>query len=64
MDDVRIDYLRDCKLKSEESALGPTEPTCFVVYDLNLGAFDTFDMILFYGMLYHLRNPTQALEAY
>lgn len=32
------------------------------VYDLNERAFGTFDMVFFYGVLYHLRNPILALE--
>lgn len=45
------------------SALG-SKATAFLcsVYDLNLRAFGTFDMVFFYGVLYHLRNPILALE--
>ena len=45
------------------SALG-SKATAFLcsVYDLNPRAFGTFDMVLFYGVLYHLRNPILALE--
>ncbi len=32
------------------------------VYDLSLRAFGTFDLIMFFGVLYHLRNPILALE--
>lgn len=32
------------------------------VYDLNPRAFGTFDVVCFYGVLYHLRNPILALE--
>lgn len=32
------------------------------VYDLNVRAFGTFDMVFFFGVLYHLRNPILALE--
>jgi tRNA (mo5U34)-methyltransferase len=32
------------------------------VYDLNPRAFGTFDLVLFFGVLYHLRNPLLALE--
>lgn len=32
------------------------------VYDLTPRAFGTFDLILFYGVLYHLRYPLLALE--
>jgi tRNA (mo5U34)-methyltransferase len=32
------------------------------VYDVNPRAFGTFDLVLFYGVLYHLRNPILALE--
>jgi len=32
------------------------------VSDLSPRAFGTFDMVLFYGVLYHLRNPILALE--
>jgi tRNA (mo5U34)-methyltransferase len=32
------------------------------VYDLNTRAFGTFDMVFFFGVLYHLRNPVLALE--
>lgn len=32
------------------------------VYELNVRAFGTFDMVFFFGVLYHLRNPILALE--
>jgi tRNA (mo5U34)-methyltransferase len=32
------------------------------VYDLSAKAFGTFDMVFFFGVLYHLRNPLLALE--
>jgi tRNA (mo5U34)-methyltransferase len=32
------------------------------VYDLNPRAFGTFDLVFFYGVLYHLRNPILALD--
>lgn len=32
------------------------------VYDLNPRAFGTFDLVLFYGVFYHLRHPALALE--
>lgn len=45
------------------SALG-SKATAFLcsVYDLNARAFGTFDVVFFYGVLYHLRNPILALE--
>lgn len=32
------------------------------VYDLNPKTFGTFDVVFFYGVLYHLRHPLLALE--
>lgn len=32
------------------------------VYDLNPKTFGTFDMVFFFGVLYHLRHPMLALE--
>lgn len=32
------------------------------VYDLSLAAIGTFDIVLFTGLLYHLRHPLFALE--
>lgn len=32
------------------------------VYDLSPRTFGTFDLVLFYGVLYHLRHPLLALE--
>jgi tRNA (mo5U34)-methyltransferase len=32
------------------------------VYDLDPRSFGTFDLVLFFGVLYHLRNPLLALE--
>ena len=32
------------------------------VYDLNVRAFGTFNIVFFFGVLYHLRNPILALE--
>lgn len=33
------------------------------VYDLNKAQFGTFDLVLFYGVFYHLKHPQLALEA-
>ena len=32
------------------------------VYDLNPGALGTFDLVMFFGVLYHLRHPILALQ--
>jgi len=32
------------------------------VYDVTPRAFGTFDLVMFFGVLYHLRNPLLALE--
>ncbi|NTI22368.1 DUF1698 domain-containing protein [Rhizobium rhizogenes] len=32
------------------------------VYDLNPRVFGTFDLVMFFGVLYHLRHPLLALE--
>ncbi len=32
------------------------------VYDVTPKAFGTFDLVMFFGVLYHLRNPLLALE--
>jgi tRNA (mo5U34)-methyltransferase len=32
------------------------------VYDLHPATFGTFDLVLFYGVLYHLKHPLLALE--
>jgi len=32
------------------------------VYDLDRRGFGTFDLVLYYGVNYHLRNPIRALE--
>jgi tRNA (mo5U34)-methyltransferase len=32
------------------------------VYDLNSKTFGTFDVVFFFGVLYHLRHPLLALE--
>src|SRR5215469_6621692 len=32
------------------------------VYDLNPGSFGTFDLVMFFGVLYHLRHPILALQ--
>lgn len=32
------------------------------VYDLNARIFGTFDLVMFFGVLYHLRHPLLALE--
>ena len=44
-------------------ALG-SRATAFLsnVYELNPRAFGTFDVVFFFGVLYHLRNPILALE--
>jgi tRNA (mo5U34)-methyltransferase len=45
------------------AALG-SQATAFLanVYDVNRRQFGTFDVVLFYGVLYHLRHPLLALE--
>lgn len=45
------------------TALG-SKATAFLtnVYDLKESTFGTFDLVLFYGVLYHLRHPLLALE--
>lgn len=45
------------------NALG-SKTTAFLcsVYDLNPRGFGTFDIVFFFGVLYHLRNPILALE--
>jgi tRNA (mo5U34)-methyltransferase len=45
------------------AALG-SRATAFLcnVYDLGPRAFGTFDLVLFYGVFYHLRHPQLALE--
>lgn len=45
------------------AALG-ARATAFLcnVYDLGPRAFGTFDLVLFYGVFYHLRHPQLALE--
>lgn len=32
------------------------------VYDLNLETYGAFDIVLFLGVIYHLRNPLLALD--
>jgi tRNA (mo5U34)-methyltransferase len=45
------------------AALGSRTRTYMAnVYDLNPGTFGTFDLVMFYGVLYHLRHPILALQ--
>jgi len=45
------------------AALGSRAQSVLVsVYELNPKTFGTFDMVFFYGVLYHLRHPLLALE--
>jgi tRNA (mo5U34)-methyltransferase len=45
------------------SALGSRAQSALAsVYDLQPRTFGTFDLVLFYGVLYHLRHPLLALE--
>src|SRR6266446_2708964 len=41
-----------------------SEATAFLtsVYDVSARRFGTFDLVMFFGVLYHLRNPILALE--
>jgi tRNA (mo5U34)-methyltransferase len=32
------------------------------IYDISARTFGTFDLVMFFGVLYHLRNPLAALE--
>ena len=44
-------------------ALGSRARTYMVnVYDLNPGTLGTFDLVMFFGVLYHLRHPILALQ--
>lgn len=44
-------------------AMGSKATLCRTsVYDLDPRTFGTFDLVLFYGVLYHLRHPMLALE--
>jgi len=45
------------------AALGSRARTYMAnVYDLNPNTFGTFDLVMFYGVLYHLRHPILALQ--
>jgi tRNA (mo5U34)-methyltransferase len=45
------------------AALGSTVTALLCnVYDLDPSTFGTFDVVMFYGVLYHLRNPILALQ--
>ena len=45
------------------AALGSRARTYMAnVYDLNPGSFGTFDLVMFFGVLYHLRHPILALQ--
>jgi tRNA (mo5U34)-methyltransferase len=45
------------------AALGSRARTYMTnVYDLNPGTFGTFDLVMFYGVFYHLRHPILALQ--
>src|SRR5271165_845782 len=45
------------------AALGSRARTYMAnIYDLNPSSFGTFDLVMFFGVLYHLRHPILALE--
>jgi len=45
------------------AALGSRARTYMAnVYDLNPSSFGTFDLVMFFGVLYHLRHPILALQ--
>lgn len=45
------------------AALGSRARTYMAtVYDLNPNSFGTFDLVMFFGVLYHLRHPILALQ--
>jgi tRNA (mo5U34)-methyltransferase len=62
---VAIDSMPDSVRRFNicRAALG-SKATAFLcnVYELNPRAFGTFDIVFFFGVLYHLRNPILALE--
>jgi tRNA (mo5U34)-methyltransferase len=62
---VAIDVLPDSirRFGICRSALG-SNATAYLcsVYDLARRSFGTFDIVFFFGVLYHLRNPLLALE--
>jgi tRNA (mo5U34)-methyltransferase len=62
---VAIDCFPDSvrRFRSCRSALGSAATVHLCnVYDLSPRAFGTFDLVLFFGVLYHLRNPLLALD--
>ncbi len=52
------------KFQMCRTALGSRVTTSHLanVYDISPKAFGTFDIVMFFGVLYHLRNPLLALE--
>jgi len=40
----------------------PIEPNCLSVYDLDPSKLGTFDLVMFFGVLYHLRYPLLGME--
>lgn len=62
---VAIDVLPDSirRFGICRSALGSTATAYLCsVYDLSPRSFGTFDIVFFFGVLYHLRHPLLALE--
>jgi len=62
---VAVDSFPDSirRFNIARSALG-SRATAYLanVYELNPKTFGTFDVVLFYGVFYHLRHPQLALE--
>jgi hypothetical protein len=51
------------KFEIYRAALGSRARTYMVnVYDLNPASLGTFDLVMFFGVLYHLRHPILALQ--
>jgi len=59
--DVLPDSIRRFGICRSALAARATAYLCNV-YDLGPKAFGTFDLVFFFGVLYHLRNPLLALE--
>lgn len=60
--DARAEHVADTRLIARTLALPAIEATQVDVHDVNAQRFGTHDLVLCFGLIYHLENPVGALR--
>lgn len=60
--DARPSHVDDCRLIAQALGLDAVQPLCADVHDARVPALGTHDVVLCFGLIYHLENPVGALR--